>query len=129
MEIATGSGSTQSRFASGAEWMAWRLAWELGRQEIAAARESEYLAAKCALAAGGHDPQPERMPWTYGIQTVYKVSLKDPMTGLTHRAEIYGFFRTMMPKTENERADYLTRQINARIEAARKDEASSRVRA
>jgi hypothetical protein len=120
MEIATASGSIRSRFASGTEWLAWRSDSERGRQEIAAARESECLALKSALVAGGHDPQPERMAWTYGIETVYKVSLKDAMTGATYRAEIYGFFGTTMPATEAERAAHFTRQINAAILTARK---------
>jgi hypothetical protein len=57
--MAIASGSTQSRFTSGNEWLAWRSDWERGRQEIAARNEAESVAFQGALAACDEHSKPE----------------------------------------------------------------------
>jgi hypothetical protein len=58
------------------------------------------------------------MPWTYGIENVYKVNLKVGTNGSSPREEILGYFIT--PKTHDEGTAYFLRQIDAKIAANRR---------
>jgi hypothetical protein len=117
--MAIASGSTQSRFTSGNEWLIWRSDWERGRQEIAARNEGESVAFQGALAAGDEHSKPEAKGQRRdGIENVYSVTLNDQETGLSFRTGIYGYGPTR-PMTEADKQAHFLKQIEAAIVARR----------
>jgi hypothetical protein len=105
----------ESRFKSGAEMIAWRRRWWLGREEILAARRLERRILASMLAAGRHVPDPKAMPNSYGVETLYKAMLTDRLTGANFVAEIKGFFGTAPEMSAKERQAHFGRQIDAAI--------------
>jgi hypothetical protein len=95
--------------------LAWRKDASVRLEHSRTRTLAEFLALSAALSLCGHDPHPDRMPWTYGIETVYKVNLKVAATGVVLREEILGYFIT--PETHDEGIAYFLRQIDARIAA------------
>lgn len=90
--------------------------FEARARQAAAMREAEPLALRVALLIGGHDPQPDLMPWRLRtIQNAYKANLKDPATGSVLREDIAGYF--FAPTTFEEGVAFFLRQIEVKIAA------------
>ena len=111
------SGCTESRLVSGDKWLARRLDWERGRQEIAECNKAESVTLQSALAACGQQSELEaKGQKPDGIENVYKIPLSDPETGLSFRATIYGY-GPIRPATEPDRQAHFLRQIETAITA------------
>jgi len=121
IEPTTTQPSTEPRFKSGTEWLAWRRDYQRGQQEILAARAAELLALENVLSVGGHHRQADPMPWTYGVETIYKVTLRDLETTLESRVEVKGVFGTASSMTPAEREEHFRRQIDGVIATLRRN--------
>lgn len=98
-----------SRFASGREWLARRMDWECGRQEIAEAKESRRRTLIKLLPAHLVMDGP---PVEYGdrIETTYPCRRTDQRPEEDSRVWIYG---PSWPMSEPELESYFKRQIQA----------------
>jgi hypothetical protein len=101
--------SPQPRFASAAEWLAWRRDWERGRQEIAEANE-----AKCRtlLKLLPPDAVMDGRPLEYGdrIETIYPIRRLAQRADGNDRIWILG---PSMPMSQAELEDHFSRQTRA----------------
>jgi hypothetical protein len=80
--MAIASGRAESRFASGAEWLARRLDWQRRAQELASQNEAESVTLQSVLADRGQQSKPEaRGQKPYGVENVYRVSLNNTELG------------------------------------------------
>ncbi len=102
----------QPRFASGLEWLAWRLDWERGRQEIAEAKEST---RRTLIELLPEHLEMDGPPVEYGdrIGAIYPCRRTDQSPNEINRVWIHGPNR---PMSQPELESHFMRQIQAAVQ-------------
>lgn len=99
----------QARFASGSEWLAWRLDWERGRQEIVEANEAKRQTLLKLLPSNVVMDGP---PAECGdrLEIIYPIRRLDLRPDKNGRIWILG---PSMPMSQAELEGHFSRQIQA----------------